>query len=184
MSNDSAWRLLELVAGYLGLLGGLGPLVLTLPYLTGMSFVHARRAKRGMSLTALDPGAMAMAWFPLSALAVWGFMAWGFVAGCLTAAAAGLLWFSCRINVAIVPGGTTLWRTVLWFIPWRVMRSTTAPALDVDGWGDWADPEALSLHLDQASIELAWSGAGSGERATRLAEAINAKIRAAREISA
>lgn len=78
----------------------------------------------------------------------------------------------CRFNLKVTHTHARMVRRILWIIPWRIEESCRLPAVYTDGWGDWADPEALVVDMrrDRAPVEVAWGGARSGNLADEIAD--------------
>lgn len=150
------------LAGLLGLVFVLGPVLVYLPVLWFGLALRTVRVSRG-SLEGLDAVPSAVSAGLSLALAVT--LAAGYRAPCLAVylAVASLLVLprSCRVRAQRTAG--TIRRTVLWVIPWRTLRDVE-PSLHLDGWGDFDDPLALHLACRTESIELGWVLRGDGAR--------------------
>lgn len=148
-----------------------------LPFLLGLQSVklterlHERRAT--LRVDAIDAVAMHVSGYPL-------FGAVPFLLGVGTPFAVGgalvslLFWSSLRVVFETDGAQTLVSRRFLWIIPWRHRRHQEGIEAWTDGWGDFADPEALHVRAGEDSVELGWTHQGSGHRADQLVTQINA----------
>lgn len=161
--------------GWLGYVSGIA----TIPFLLARSCIRVRATHNRVRLRALDASAMFYSGFVLSGpgvavlVAVTGSVA---LAILLTL----FLWLGFRLNLVVTNNGVTVTRRFLYLIPWWFRRRANAaqPTAFVDGWGDFADPEALHVVLweDGPSLELAWGDANSGDKCEDLAREFNAAV--------
>jgi hypothetical protein len=102
---------------------------------------------------------------------------WAVLAGVCGAA---LLFCGWRLTITVTADEVHVVRYVAARLPWRRERFRARPELVVDGWGDWADPEALRLSLDSGAfdLELGWSNSRTGDLAQRLAAEFNRGVSA------
>ncbi len=151
--------------------------VMYVPFLLGLYSVRLRFTVDRLWLTGFDPEASMWAGFAIWPLATLGFH-WGASVGWISLLGAALLWLSFRVRVRVSPRGTWMLRCLAWVIPWRIRHTSTTPLASVDGWGDFMDPEALWLADTDGgwTLQLGWSNARSGDRATELARAINRAV--------
>lgn len=147
-----------------------------LPFLLARSSIRIHRRPRAVRLVGIDAAAMFTAGFvvwPLASLC----LLWGIGATLLGGGALLMAWLGFRLTIEVAGGQTVVVRRVAWLVRWsRSVYPATAVAF-TDGWGDFADPEALRLELPgRAPLELAWSDAHSGSRCEDLAAAFNAHV--------
>jgi hypothetical protein len=106
------------------------------------------------------------------------FLMWGIPAAAAGGGVVLAAWLGFRLSVQVTREGTRVVRKLAWIIPWS-WRSHPAPARAfTDGWGDFADPEALNLEIPgrHRPLELAWGDAHSGTQCDDLAAAFNAAV--------
>ena len=141
-----------------------------IPFLLGLSSLRMVDAPdAGLDLRAVDAETMCRTGWLLWALP--GLAApLGWAALLVWSVALAVLWGSFRLRLRAVATETTLRRYLLWIVPWRTRRAPGTPSFYVDGWGDFADPEALHVALPGGlgNVEPAWSSAQSGRLAEQL----------------
>lgn len=148
-----------------------------LPHVLARGTIRIHQRPGAVRLTAIDAVAMLAGGFVLWPLAP-VFLLWGVPAAIAGGAGALAAWLGFRLRVQVTPGRTEVVRKLAWIIPWS-RRSYPAPACAfTDGWGDFADPEALNLEIPgrRRPLEVAWSDAGSGRHCDDIAAAFNAAV--------
>jgi hypothetical protein len=147
-----------------------------LPYLLARSTIRIHRRRGAVRLTAIDAAAMFAGGFVLWPL-VPLFLMWGIPAAVVGGGLVLMAWLGFRLNIQVTRERTWVVRKLVWIIPWS-RRSYPAPVRAfTDGWGDFADPEALNLELPgRRPLELAWGDAHSGRHCDDLAAAFNAAV--------
>lgn len=147
------------------------------PPLLARSTIRVHRRPGAVRLTAIDAVAMLASGFVLWPLAPL-FLMWGIPAAAAGGGVVLAAWLGFRLSVQVTREGTRVVRKLAWIIPWS-WRSHPAPARAfTDGWGDFADPEALNLEIPgrHRPLELAWGDAHSGTQCDDLAAAFNAAV--------
>lgn len=147
------------------------------PFLLGLRSVcvSERRAGRRalLRVRSLDAVAMHVTGYALFAT-VPLLMVFGKPVALASALGSLIFWSSLRVVFETDGAQTLLSRRFLWIIPWRHRRHQEGIEAWTDGWGDFADPEALHVRAGEESVELGWSHQGSDHRADELVTQINA----------
>ncbi|MFZ5446289.1 MAG: hypothetical protein ACOZQL_40250 [Myxococcota bacterium] len=131
------------------------------PWFSALRSLVVVRGGERLTLRGLDASAISTAGWLLScapALAGFGLPAAAFASGC-----ALVLALSFRLRVDATPSRTIVRRYFLWIVRWRRVEHPGGATAFVDGWGDFADPESISLRFESGrSFELAWVSRGEG----------------------
>jgi hypothetical protein len=148
-----------------------------LPYMLARGTIRIRARPGAVRLTAIDATAMLAGGFVMWPLAP-VFLLWGIPAAIAGGAAVLSAWLGFRLRVQVTPDGTEVVRKLAWIIPWSRRRWPAPACAFTDGWGDFADPEALNLEIRgrRRPLELAWSDAGSGTHCDDIATAFNGAV--------
>lgn len=150
-----------------------------LPFLLARRSIRIRKAGRAVELASIDAMPMAMSGFVL-----WAIGPLLLVLGTKTALIGGAVsvvaWFGFRLTVHVSPTRTRVVRKAAFFLPWSWRVYRDPPHAFTDGWGDFADPEAVNLELGEGKrkIELAWGDKHSGTRCEDLAAEFNVAVAA------
>ncbi len=146
-----------------------------LAFSLALSSVRLVESRERVRLTSLDPYA-----------SLFGGTVVAVAFAVVLAAARSSLWWLCtvplvfggfRVRVVVGPDEyAVVQRHVFGFI-WR-SRCEGAYAIELvcSGWGDWSDPEELSVSIGDQMIPLGWTTRGSGERAQDLAKSFNDRV--------
>lgn len=177
MNDAVLWLVLDLAGAELLVLMAYVQGAYMLPFLLARSTIRIQRRRSAVRLKGLDPAAMIV-----SGLVLWPIpvmlLARGAAMVMLGVAVTLALWLGCRLTVQITVTQTRVVRRLFYVIPWARRTYLGQGHAFTDGWGDWADPEALHVELGGRSLELAWGDRGSGTRCSDLAEALNAEVAA------
>ena len=152
----------------------------------GSAFVLARSSIRItriggiVRVVGLDPGPMAATGLVLFPSPVAAYELAGGHAALVTGLVALTCWLGFRVTVIATATDACTSRRLLFVIPWSQRHHRGVAHAITDGWGDFADPEALKLQFAGGGpdLELAWTTRGSGSRCDELAAAFNAEVAA------
>lgn len=153
-----------------------------LAFLVALSGVRISKARHVVRLATFDAAAMAVASFVLWPSPVVAYVLWGTAPALVTGALALTSWLGFRVTISATATNACVSRRILFVVPWSQRCHRGAAHAFTDGWGDFADPEALEIGFAGGgpAFELGWGGRDSGTRCEDLATVFNAEVSALR----
>lgn len=150
-----------------------------MPFLLALRSIRIRKSGPAVRLAGVDAVAMFCSGFVLWAVPPL-LLVFGTKAALIGGAASVVTWFGFRLTVHVSPTRTRVVRRIAFFIPWSWRVYRDPPHAFTDGWGDFADPEAVNIEFGEGKrkIELAWGDKYSGTRCDDLAAEFNNAVAA------
>ncbi len=147
------------------------------PFLFALSTLRIKKNGAGVDLVGADAKAMLSSGFLLWTVPPLLLM-WGTTPMLVAGAASLVTWFGFRLTVEVTVTRTEVVRKLAYVIPWSRRTHREPPRAFTDGWGDFADPEALNLGFrdGESKLVLAWGDKYSGTRCEDAAADFNAAV--------